>query len=273
MRVFAFAALIATALCVYAQEDSPLSSSQLFGTPAFEVATIKPSDPNQPGWTLGTKGNHFYGRSVNVVDLISFAYGLHAKQIAGGPAWIQTDKFDIEAVPNFPGKPRRPQLEAMLQKLLAERFRLTVHKEQRELAVYAIVPAKDGTKLKPSGAPADAPSGYDFPRIGSVAEMKVMHMTMAAFASALQRTVLDRPVVEESGLKDRYDFTLTWTPDESQFIQFQGTGVSVPASGGGTAGPPGLFTAIEEQLGLKLQPKKEMSDVVVVDRVDRPSAE
>ena len=160
----------------------------------------------------------------------------------------------------------------MLQKLLADRFRLTVHHEQRELAVYALVAAKDGPRLTPTTQP-DAPPGYDFPRIDSVAEMKVMRMTMADFTSALQRTVVDRPVVDHSGLAARYDFTLRWTPDESQFIQFRGSGIKAPSDNGQASGPPGLFTAIQEQLGLRLEPRREPDDVVVIDRVAKPSAD
>ena len=255
---------------------SPIRAQQripAFVTPlAFEVATIKPSDPNQPGWMLGTKGSHFVARGVNAVDLICFAYGLHAKQIAGGPAWIASEKFDIEAVPNLPARPRRAQLQTMLQKLLADRFGLAVHREQRELAVYALVPAKEGPRLRLTTQP-EAPSGYDFPRIDFVAEMKVMRMTMADFAGALERTVTDRPVVDHTGLTERYDFTLRWTPDESQFIQFRGTGVRVPAGNDQAGGPAGLFTAIQEQLGLRLEPRREPDDVLVVDRVSKPSAD
>lgn len=270
MRVLAVAALLAMTLSAHAQNDAAASS--LFRAPAFEVATIKLSDPNQPGWMLGTKGNHFAAHGVNLLDLISFAYGVHAKQIAGGPAWMQSERFDLEAVPNIPGRPRRAQLQPMLQKLLAERFGLAVHHEQRELAVYGLVVAKDGLKLTPTTQP-DAPTGYDFPQIDRVAEMKVMRMTMADFASALQRTVMDRPVVDHSGLAERYDFTLRWTPDESQFIQFRGTGVSVPAGNEQASGLPGLFTAIQEQLGLRLEPRREPDDVIVIDSVNRPSAD
>jgi uncharacterized protein (TIGR03435 family) len=88
----------------------------------------------------------------------------------------------------------------------------------------------------------------------------------------MQRTALDRTVIDETGLSDRYDFVLRWTPDESRFIQFRGTGVFVPSESGAGNAPPGLFTAIQNQLGLKLEAKKAMDDVVVIDRVERPSA-
>jgi uncharacterized protein (TIGR03435 family) len=240
--------------------------------PAFEVATIKPSDPNQPGWTLGTRGTHFFTINTNMIDLISFAYGLHAKQIVGGPAWFLAEKFDIEGVPNTEVRPSREQLMLMVQKLLTDRFRLTLHHEKRELAVYVLRVGKNGSRLTKSAAAPDAPSGYGFPQLGLTTQMKVMNMTVAGFASAMQRTVLDKPVVDQTGLTEKYDFTLNWTPDDSQFIQFRGTGVDMPSGTDSPNAPPGLYTAIQEQLGLKLEPVKALDDVVVIDRVERPSA-
>ena len=245
--------------------------SKASADPTFEVATIRPSNPIDTEWGLGTRGNHFWAQNATLIDLISFAYELHAKQIVGGPPWCRTEKFDVEGVPNFEGRPLRLQLQTMLRKLLADRFQLQVHSEKRQLAVYALVVASGGVKFHKSDAPSDARSGYTFSDIVPVTQMKVMRMTMPAFASALQRTVLDRPVVDETGLLERYDFSLEWTPDESQFIQFRGTGVVVPSGSGGTNAPPGLFTAIQNQLGLKLEAKKAMDDVVVIDRLERPS--
>jgi len=221
---------------------------------------------------LGTSGNHFYARDTTLIDLISFAYGLHAKQIMGGPEWMRTQQFDIEGVPNYEGHPKREQLQVMLRKLLAARFQLRVHTEKQEMAAYVLVVASGGAKMRKSDAPADAHSGYHIPDIAPVTRLRAIHLTMPAFASALQRTVLDRPVVDETGLTDRYDFELKWTPDESQFIQFRGTGVVVPPTNAEANAPPGLFTAIQDQLALKLEAKKAAVDVVVVDHVEEPSA-
>lgn len=246
--------------------------------PTFEVATIRPSDPIRPSnpneaeWGIGTRGNHFWAHNATVVDLISFAYEVHTKQIDGGPPWRHTERFDVEGVPNFEGRPVRTQLQTMLRKLLADRFQLQVHTEKQQLGVYALVVASDGVKFHKSDAPSDARSGYyGFSSLVPVTQMKVIGMTMPAFASALQRTVLDRPVVDETGLPERYDFGLEWTPDESQFIPLRGTGLVMPSRSGDANAPPGLFTAIQNQLGLKLEAKKAMDDVIVIDRVERPS--
>jgi uncharacterized protein (TIGR03435 family) len=240
--------------------------------PVFEVATVKPSNPDDREWGLGTRGNHFWAQNTTIVDLISFAYELHAKQIVGGPPWCRTQKFDIEGVPNFEGRPIKEQLQTMLRKLLTDRFRLQIHTEKQQLGVYTLVVANGGVKFHKSESSSDARSGYTFSDIVPVTQMKVMRMTMPAFASVLQRAVLDGPVVDETGLRERYDFDLQWTPDESQFVQFRGTGVVVPSASVDRNAPPGLFTAIQNQLGLKLEAKKAMGDVVVLDRIERPSA-
>ena len=224
-RIIALSVLLTTALQAYGSPQDPAKPARPMAadaTPTIAVATIKPSDPNRPGWTLGTKGTHFYTVGTNMIDLISFAYRVHAKQIVDAPAWFLTDKFDIEGVPDAEGKPNRDQLKSMVQGLLADRFKLVVHHDKRELAVYALTVAKNGPRLTKNEATANAPSGYDFPRLSPTASMKVMNMTMAAFASAMQRTVLDKPLVDQTGLADRYDFTLTWTPDDSQFIHQHG---------------------------------------------------
>src|ERR1035437_8982544 len=140
-RILAPAVLLVAALQAYGSPQGPAATPKSMAAdanPAITVATIKPSDPNRPGWTLGTKGTHFFTVGTNMNDLITFAFGVHAKQIVGGPAWFLTDKFDIEGVPDAEGKPTREQLKSMVQGLLADRFKLAVHHDKRELAVYAL---------------------------------------------------------------------------------------------------------------------------------------
>jgi uncharacterized protein (TIGR03435 family) len=263
--------LLATGLHLYAAQNAPGPSGPVTAeaNPVFTVVTVKPSDPSNTNWALGTRGTHFFSSNTNVDDLISFAYGVHTKQIVGGPAWFHTDKYDIEGVPDTAGKPNRRQLESMVQGLLADRFKLAMHRDKKELAVYALIVGKNGPKLTKSMAAPDGPSGYGFGPLGT---MKVTNMTMAAFASAMQRTVLDKPLIDQTGLVDKYDFILKWTPDDSQFNQIRGTGISVPTSAGDPNAPPGLYTAIQEELGLKLEPVKALTDVLVVDHAEKPSA-
>jgi uncharacterized protein (TIGR03435 family) len=237
--------------------------------PSVDVATIKPSEPNKPGKGFGFRAGHFVTINTNLNDLIAFAYGLHSKQIIAGPAWFGTDLFDIEAKPDAEGRPNLKQMGLIVQKLLADRFQLTFHHDQRELSVYVIGVASGGPKMTKSTVGPNDPQGFGLRGLG---DLNVHNMTMKDFASWMQTGVMDRPVVDQTGLTDRYDFELKWTPDESQFAQFRGTGATVPPPTDDAKAPPALYTAIQEQLGLKMGPAKVPDDVIVIDHVEKPSA-
>ena len=117
--------------------------------PTFEVATIKPSRPEARGSSIlvGRENNLFTTTNTTLADLISFAYGLHARQVTGGPAWLESERFDLTGKPDQPGAPNVTQLKSMVQKLLVDRFGLTSHREKKELSVYAITVAKTGSKM------------------------------------------------------------------------------------------------------------------------------
>jgi uncharacterized protein (TIGR03435 family) len=235
--------------------------------PSFEVATIKPSKPNQPGKGFGFRGDRFNTRNTNLNDLVQFAYGLHDKQLVGAPAWFGTDLYDIEAKPDVEGRPSQKQMQTMVQKLLADRFKLTFHHDKRELSVFVISVGSGGPKMTKSTAGANDPSAFFF---GALGDLTVRNQTMTYFATWLQ-SVMDRPVLDQSGLTDRYDFKLKWTPDESQFAQFRGVGAVVPPPTDDPKAPPNLYTAMQEQLGLKMGPAKLPDDVIVIDHVEKPS--
>jgi uncharacterized protein (TIGR03435 family) len=236
--------------------------------PAFDVATIKPGTPGRQGKLIGFQGRHFRTMNFNVNDLISFAYGLHAKQIIGAPAWLGEDLFDIDGVPDTEGEPSEKQQQIMVRKLLADRFKLTFHHEQRELSVFVLTVVKGGPKLTKSQSGPNDPNGFFFTKLGA---LNVQNMTMAEFCIWFQGSVLDRPMVDRTGLTDRYDFKLNWTPDESQFAQFRGAGATVAPPVDDPNAPPSLYTAIQEQLKLKLEPMKTDDDVIVIDHIDKPS--
>jgi uncharacterized protein (TIGR03435 family) len=236
--------------------------------PSFEVATIKPSTPDRPGKNFGYRAGHFVTRNTNMNDLVAFAYGLHAKQIVGAPEWFGTDLFDIEGKPDAEGQPNLKQMGIMVQKLLAERFKLTFHRDKRELSVYVISVASGGPKMSKTTAKATDQQGFGFRALG---DLTVRNMDMKDFATWMQSGVMDRPVVDQTGLTDRYDFQLKWTPDESQFAQFRGVGARVPPPTDDAKAPPSLYTAVQEQLGLKIGPAKAPDDVIVIDHVEKPS--
>jgi uncharacterized protein (TIGR03435 family) len=239
--------------------------------PEFEVATIKPSDPNRRGWGITVNRSGMLSTlNTNLSDLIKFAYDMHPKQVIGAPAWVDSEKFDISAKPDAPGMPSVKQMKAMLQKLLADRFNLKFHHEKKELSVYAITVAKGGEKIK-----KEENSTLPIPGFGGMPQrgFNVRNGTIAEFASVMQAQFMEQPVVDQTGLGDtRYDFVLKWTPDPSQSAGFgggPGPGPAPPVAADDA--PPDLFAAMQQQLGLKMGMSKAQVDVMVIDKVDKPS--
>jgi uncharacterized protein (TIGR03435 family) len=236
--------------------------------PSFEVATIKPSAPNQPGKGFGFRGDRFVTRNTNLNDLIAFAYGLHSKQIIDAPPWFGVDLFDIEAKPDTEGRPNQKQMQTMVKKLLTDRFQLKFHPDKRDLSVYVLTVASGGPKMTKSTAAPNDPSAFFFRALG---DLTVRNQSMEDFATWMQSGVMDKPVVDQTELKGKYDFQLKWTPDESQFAQFRGTGAVVPPPSNDANAPPSLYTAIQEQVGLKLGPAKAPDNVIVIEHAEKPS--
>src|SRR5262245_47957584 len=117
--------------------------------PQFEVATIKPSDPNRPGWGIGINQSGMVNTlNTTLADLIKFCYDLHPKQVVNAPAWYDTEKFDVSAKPDTPGMASLPQMRAMMQQLIVDRFGLKFHNDKREMQAYAVTVAKGGEKIK-----------------------------------------------------------------------------------------------------------------------------
>jgi uncharacterized protein (TIGR03435 family) len=223
--------------------------------PSFAVAAIKPHDPNSNRQGFTAKGDRFTAWNQTVSSLIMIAYAVHPHQIADAPDWLGHTPYDIEGKPDFAGEPSFHQQQEMIQKLLADRFKLQFHREKRELSVYAIRLAKGGPKVTPAVDPNHQP---DQDANGHGAEMTQTYtsVSMADFVLGMQ-FFLDRPLVDQTGLPGRYDIKLRYTSDEAHATD--------------PNAPPGLFTAIQEQLGLKLEPVKASTDVFVIDHVERPS--
>ncbi len=233
----------------------------------FEVATIKPSQPGRLGKAITMRGpGEFLTINTSLDDLIVFAYEIHVRQISGAPAWCGSDLYDITAKPEAGGMPNSKQLEVMFQKLLADRFKLAFHRDKKELSVYAITMGKTGAKLAKSTAVPSSLPGLSFRGLG---HLVARNANMADFATLLQSVVLDRPVVDQTGLSGRFDFTLKFTPDEFQFRNL-GTQVPRPAADAPDA-PPDLTTALQQQLGLKLVGTKAPVEILVIDHVEGPS--
>ena len=231
----------------------------------FEVATIKPSNPAAQGKLFTIKGRQVLTINTSLADVVTMAYGLHVRQIVGGPSWMESDKYDITGQPEGQGMPNQNQMRQMLRALVEDRFKLTTHRETRELPAYALVVAPGGPKMTKNDSNPNGLPGLMFRGLGV---LPVTNATMADFAGVMQLAVLDRPVVDRTGLQGRYDFTLTWTPDETQFASF---GVRIPSPSGAADAPPVLFTAVQEQIGLKFESVRAPVEVMVIDRVERPS--
>jgi uncharacterized protein (TIGR03435 family) len=233
--------------------------------PKFDVVTIKPSDPNRPGKLFTIRGRHVMTINTTVNDLITFGYSIQTKQMVNAPAWFD-EKYDIDGVPDVEGQPNIQQMRILIRDALVERFGLKFHNEQRELSVYALTVAKGGPKLTITTDKPSTPGNFIFRGLG---RLMVTNSTMTDFCHGMQEAVMDKPVVDQTGLADRYDFNLNWTPDQSQFAAMGGN-VPPPNTDDPNA-PPSLYIALQEQLGLKLESGKAQVDVMVVDHVEKPS--
>jgi bla regulator protein blaR1 len=236
----------------------PRGPMQAGANPSFEVATIKPSDPNlaDKGWGFPVEGRRVTCYNATLLNIISVAYGIHVKQIVGGPDWISKDRFDVEGVPDIPGSPDIEQSRVMWQKLLADRFNLKIHRDVRDLPVYVVSVAKGGPKNLSAANPGEHLNAGN--RGGSGERtLRFTNMPMSVFAFNLD-FYLDRPVLDETGLTGRYDFTLKWTYDDTRVEDSQA--------------PPSLPTALREELGLEMKAGTGPAEVLVVDSAERPSA-
>ena len=227
--------------------------------PDWEVVAVKPSDPTSPYGGYNLEGQDVLIRRKTVQSLLLFGYTLHKSQLENMPDWARTELWDAKGYADAPGQPSREQMQALVRKLLKERFGLVMHIEQHEASIYMLTEAKGGAKLKASAGDPNGLSNENDRENGGLETMHAENMPMSELSGLLMRIALDRPAVDMTGLKGRYDFDLRWTTDEAI--------ASAP-----TDAPPGLFTALPEQLGLRLEAVKAMVDVLVLDKVERPGA-
>ena len=261
-----------------------MAQSQTTAGLKFEAASIKPSNSadHRPRIDMFNiqSGGQFRFENATLNQLIKIAYSIKDFQISGGPGWNTSDLFDIAARPDGPTKPEQFQL--MLQSLLAERFQLVVRRETKEMPGYALVIAKNGPKFKdahesdPNIAELkgrDLPAGGGRPAVTIIrrGRLTTQGSNMTGLAGQLSN-ILGRTVVDKTGLTGTYDLKLEWAPDEIQVANFQTIGVP---EGFGAPPPdwpgPRLFTALEEQLGLKLESTKGPVEILVIDSAEKPS--
>jgi uncharacterized protein (TIGR03435 family) len=240
-------------------------SSGAFGqsTPSarpFEVASVKPHQGPVPRIDVSTSGPRLTAEAETVRGLIMYAYDLKNYQIPGSPALATVGDtfYDIVAKAEEDSTPTKDQFRQMLRLLLADRFKLAVHREKREMPVYALVAGKNGPKLKESAPDA---SGVNHLGVnGRNYEVTMPKATMDDVVGGIANSFPDRPVVDRTGLTGTYEVKLTYTPD----IRSNRTGDPDPSE-------ISIFTAVQEQLGLRLAPEKAMIEILVVDHVEKPS--
>jgi len=230
----------------------------------FAVATVKPTPADWRGGRYMRMVSPVRFQAVNFSPrvLIATAYGLNPRSVEGGPAWMDSERYDIAATVEGPGRPGWEQQMGMVQRLLASRFGLVFRRKEREMAAYAMTVLPSGPKMRERAAgEVEEPDLVNriFP---DHVELPGRNATMGQLAAVLQRSVFDRPVVDRTGLMGRYDFDLAWMADESQF---DGR-VPVPTE----ATRPSIFTAIGQQLGLRLEAVRAPVLVLAVDRIQRP---
>jgi uncharacterized protein (TIGR03435 family) len=226
--------------------------------PGWEVAAIKPHDPAVSRDNIAIRGRHFVIENKSVRDLVAVAYGLQAQQVQGGPGWFSSDKYDVDGTPDLEGQPNRRQMQVMVQKLLADRFGLVFHREKKEMSVYVITVPEMGHKMTQNLGNPNGLGSQNGSHDASGRVDRYRNVSMSDFAFILQ-LMLSKPVLDQTGLSGRFDFVLKWTPDDEK--------VADPE-----VASPGIFTAMQEEIGLKLEAVKAPAEVLVVDKVERPSA-
>jgi uncharacterized protein (TIGR03435 family) len=258
--------------------------------PSFEVASIKPNRSGDNHFFISFQPGRFTATGATTRFLIEDAYNVKDFQVSGGPSWINSERYDIDAkeedslveeLQKLPPDQRAEQIRLRVQSLLADRFKLTLHRETKELPVYALVIAKNGPKLQ------EAKSGDTYPKgmkgLDGRAHAGMMRMgrgqltgqaiPLASLVHMLSQQ-LGRTVLDKTGLKGNYDFALQWTPDQSQPAMLMGPEGGKPGTDNAPppeSSGPSLFTAIQEQLGLKLESQKGPVEILVIDHVEKPS--
>ncbi len=266
LLLLASATVSVTGLTAWAQTPAPAAKM-----PAYDVASIRPNNSNDGRWRATFTRDGYQAKNTHLQVVIRDAYGLYDEKLwSGGPDWLDKENFDIDAkfdVAEF-GKLTQEQQQAMLQKLLADRFGLVVHHQMKEFPVYALAVANKGPKLQVSKPEEIQHRGADGKAIclitrntgrGDFALQGCSTSDLAFNLTTSGSADLGRTVVDQTGLTERYNFALHWRPD---------TG---PDAGTLDSSGSSIFTAVQEQLGLQLKPAKAMLDTIVIDKAERPS--
>ena len=297
---FGACALTCTLVVTSARLDAQNPPSAPSASPAFEVASIKPNKSGDGFIRFGLQpGGRFTAQNVPARELIRFAYNVQPFQIEGGPGWLNSDRFDVTAkaegeLPQV-GPGQAGPIQDMMKTLLADRFKLKVHNETKEMPVYALVLARSdgrlGKQIEPStvdcaasrgrgagpgggrggpGGPPAPPQPGERPQCGmfmGIGNVGAGDVPMQQLAQLLSQRV-QRIVVDKTGLTGRYSFNIEFTPDQMPPPGAAPPGVQLPAI---NPDGPSIFTALQEQLGLKLESTRGPVETLVIDSIDQPT--
>jgi uncharacterized protein (TIGR03435 family) len=246
-----------TAIAALAGLYCEVAIAQTDAVPKFEVASIKRSAPDSETFMRAHPGGRLDISRATLKTLTAFAWRLQSFQVSGGPAWVRSEYFSLQAKAiTDPGEDR---LLLMTQALLAERFSLKVHFEAKEAPVYLLVARRAG-KRSPTGLRITT-GGSGSVGLGAN-HLEAQEISMARLAEVLSR-VLDRRVIDRTGRRESFNVSLQWAPDEHQALP-SNDAIALPPD------TPSIFTALREQLGLKLEPGKASVELLVIDHAERP---
>jgi uncharacterized protein (TIGR03435 family) len=267
------------------QLSAPPAQSAPGPAPAYEVSSVKPNKSDNGRMRISYTPDGVSYSNVALQMVLRESFGIEDSRILGAPDWVRTNKFDIEAKVDAADAPKLDKVPdeergKMLLPVLADRFNLKFHHETRDLPTYALVVAKGGLKMKEAKPGDTYPNGIKGPDGKSFGGMMMMTgrgnitgqgIPIANLVNMLSSQRLGRPIFDKTGLAGNYDFDLHWTPDDAPPMA-GGAQAGSPGSDAATDPGPSLFTALQEQLGLRLDPQKGPVDVVVIDHIEQPSA-
>jgi uncharacterized protein (TIGR03435 family) len=251
VRSWAIRAAVAIVLVPSASPQSPANSA---ARPQFEVASLKPGQPLLGDKIYTNLGSLSHGTltltNTSLADCLRYAFGLTSNDQLAGPDWVKSKVVRFDIVAKAPADTPLARIRLMLQTLLTERFRLALHREQKDLSYVALIIGKKGPKLRDAVPDSDA-SGNKF-LIGQIASNHISTNTLATLFSRFT----GQTVIDMTGLEGSYDLKLEWTPENA--------GASTDGDSG-----PSLFAAVEQQLGLKLEVRKGPLEILVIDHAER----
>jgi uncharacterized protein (TIGR03435 family) len=233
--------------------------------PVFEAASIKLNNSGRPGAGISNYPNRIKVINSTLKFCVQVAWNVKDFQVSGGAGWMDTERYDIDAVAANPIS--REESRKMMQALLADRFGLVVHSETQERGGYALVVGRGGPKLPP---PIDDPNVMFSRTPSGDRTLKATNLSMQRFADTLS-SALGAIVVDRTEIEGQYDVSFQWTPDPNSEPRMGKSGELAPPPAADTVPGPTIFTALQEKLGLKLEARKVPVEVIVIEQANRPS--